>query len=34
MMDRADHHAELAHKYERAARRPWLPTEPDPPPPD
>jgi hypothetical protein len=30
MMDRADHHASLARKYERAARYPWLPVEPDP----
>jgi hypothetical protein len=29
MMDRADHHASLARKYERAARYPWLPVEPD-----
>ena len=34
MMDRADHHASLARKYERAARYPWLPVEPDPPEPD
>ena len=34
MMDRADHHASLARKYERAARYPWLPVEPDPPPPE
>jgi hypothetical protein len=33
MMDRADHHASLARKYERAARYPWLPVEADPPPP-
>ena len=31
MMDRADHHASLARKYERAARYPWLLVEPDPP---
>ena len=34
MMDRADHHASLARKYERAACYPWLPVESDPPPPD
>jgi hypothetical protein len=34
MMDRADHHASLAYKYERAARYPWLPVEPDPPEPE
>jgi hypothetical protein len=34
MMDRADHHASLARKYEEAARYPWLPVEPDPPEPD
>ena len=34
MMDRADHHESLARKYERAARQPWLPVEPDPPEPD
>jgi hypothetical protein len=34
MMDRAEHHAAMAHKYERAARQPWLPAGPDPPPPD
>jgi hypothetical protein len=34
MMDRADHHASLARKYERAARYPWLPVEPDPPEPE
>ena len=28
---RADYHAELAQKYTRAASRPWLPVEPDPP---
>ena len=33
MLDRADHHASLARKYEHAARYPWLPVEPDPPPP-
>jgi hypothetical protein len=27
----ADYHAQLARKYERAARYPWLPVEPDPP---
>jgi hypothetical protein len=31
MVDRASHHAAMAHKYERAARYPWLPVEPDPP---
>jgi hypothetical protein len=31
MLDRADHHASLARKYERAASRPWLSIEPDPP---
>jgi hypothetical protein len=31
MMDRADHHALLARKYENAARQPWLPVGPDPP---
>jgi hypothetical protein len=34
MMDRADHHAAMARKYERAARYPWLLVEPDPPEPD
>ncbi len=34
MMDRADHHASLARKYERAARSPWLPVEPEPPEPE
>jgi len=34
MMDRADHHASLARKYERATRYPWLPVEPDPPEPE
>jgi hypothetical protein len=34
MMDRADHHASLARKYEEAARYPWLPVEPDPPEPE
>lgn len=29
----ADHHEALRGKYERAARRPWLPVEPDLPPP-
>jgi hypothetical protein len=29
----ADHFARLATKYERAVSRPWLPVEPDPPPP-
>jgi hypothetical protein len=33
MMDRAEHHALLARKYERAGRYPWLPVEADPPPP-
>jgi hypothetical protein len=27
----ADYHEDLAGKYERAARYPWLPVEPDPP---
>ena len=30
---RAAYHASLKRKYERAARYPWLPVEPDPPPP-
>jgi hypothetical protein len=30
---RADFHARLRQKYERAASRPWLAVEPDPPPP-
>jgi hypothetical protein len=34
MIDRAHHHASLARKYERAARYPWLPVEPDPPEPE
>jgi hypothetical protein len=34
MRDRADHHAAMAHKYEHAARYPWLLVEPDPPEPD
>ena len=34
MMDRADHHASLARKYEHAAGYPWLLVEPDPPEPD
>jgi hypothetical protein len=29
----ADYHAGLRRKYERAARYPWLPVAPDPPPP-
>lgn len=29
----ADWYAELKRKYERAAARPWLPVDPDPPPP-
>jgi hypothetical protein len=29
-----DYHATLAVKYEHAARYPWLPVEPDPPPPE
>ena len=29
----ADHLGRLADKYERAARYPWLPVDPDPPPP-
>jgi hypothetical protein len=28
---KADHHALLGKKYKRAADRPWLPIEPDPP---
>ncbi len=31
MMDRADYHASLARKYERAAARPWESVDPDPP---
>ena len=34
MMDRANHHAAMAHKYEHAARYPWLSVEPDPPAPE
>ena len=34
VMDRADHHAAMAHKYEHAARYPWLWVKPDPPEPD
>ena len=34
MMDRADHHAAMARKFERAARYPWLPVESDPPEPE
>ncbi len=30
---RAAYHARMRQKYERAARYPWLPIEPDPPPP-
>ena len=30
---RSDYYAALRAKYERAARRPWLPVAPDPPPP-
>jgi hypothetical protein len=30
----ASHHRQLRDKYEAAAARPWLPVEPDPPPPD
>jgi hypothetical protein len=30
----ADYHEDLARKYERAARYPWLPVEPDPPEPE
>jgi hypothetical protein len=30
----ADHNERLARKYERAAARPWLPVEPDPPEPE
>src|SRR5262245_51888395 len=29
-----DHHGRLRQKYERAARTPWLPVAPDPPPPE
>lgn len=29
-----DYHSQLARKYERAARYPWLPVEPDPPEPE
>ena len=28
---RADYHGAMRRKYERAARYPWLPVEPDPP---
>jgi hypothetical protein len=31
---RAAYHEALAEKYRRAARYPWLPVEPDPPPPE
>ena len=34
MTDRAEHHAAMAEKYRQAARQPWLPVEPDPPPPE
>ncbi len=34
MRDRADHHAAMARKYQRAARYPWLMVEPDPPEPE
>jgi hypothetical protein len=34
MLDRANHHTAMAHKYEHAARYPWPPIEPDPPEPD
>ena len=30
----ADYHAHLEAKYQHAAHNPWLPVEPDPPPPD
>jgi hypothetical protein len=30
----ADHNERLARLYQRAAARPWLPVEPDPPPPE
>jgi hypothetical protein len=30
----ADYYAEMYWKYERASRYPWLPVEPDPPPPE
>ena len=30
----ADYHSDLSMKYRAAARRPWLPLRPDPPPPD
>lgn len=30
----AQHYDRLARQYERAARRPWLPVPPDPPPPE
>jgi hypothetical protein len=30
----ADHNEKLARMYQRAATRPWLPVEPDPPPPE
>jgi hypothetical protein len=32
--DRANYHAEMKRKYERAASRPWDPLEPDPPEPE
>ena len=31
MIDRANHHAAMAHKYEHAACYPWLSVKPDPP---
>jgi hypothetical protein len=31
---RIAYHAAMAEKYRQAARRPWLPVEPDPPPPE
>jgi hypothetical protein len=31
---RAEYHALLGRKYEHAARYPWLPVDPDPPPPE
>jgi hypothetical protein len=30
----AEHNERLARRYQRAAARPWLPVEPDPPPPE
>ena len=34
LRNRADHHAALRRKYERAARYPWMSVEPDPPEPE